>query len=473
ALAHYSPIIGDQRANSSRAGIDQEVRHIGAVNFGLERGEIAYGMGGEYIGSHQTVNLYAPAMLSREFGGGQRGLEGTVTHELSHGLLKYALDDYGKHVGSWNEDGSPNRGHDAEPPSDAKARSDQADFKAAVKSYLLGRAGLEQKAPRRAEFVAQLEQQHPDVFARQGTELSGPRAERIYQALKNRQADFNEHSGYWDREGFPSFTGERPITKYGATNVNEDMAETAKYYFLDPDKLRAEAPQRAAFFDQLVHGWKKPADDTVLVDDHTHDTQPDDRALRDRLPEYAKDGQALGALVPVDVQGAKDVGATIERLIRNLDPGRTNPPKPVGIDAITGTLNGPGFESFLGPGHKSMVRVGEKWYEVHVKAEPDLAAVGAHQVTKQPHPTIADVNDQNQTTHAQPQTDSTTGTVGSSYFGLFPAGPYASVGATAQLARPSAEHTSTVTGTEQRVIRSAGEVDRADVPVKYTITVAD
>ncbi|SEP53028.1 Glycosyltransferase sugar-binding region containing DXD motif-containing protein [Amycolatopsis saalfeldensis] len=473
ALGHYSPIIGDQRANSSRAGVEQEVRHIGAVNFGLERGEIAYGMGGEYIGSHQTVNLYAPAMLSREFGGGQRGLEGTVTHELSHGLLKYALDDYGKHVGSWNEDGSPNRGPDAEPPSDAKARSDQADFKAAVKSHLLGRAGLEQKAPRRAEFVAQLEQQHPDVFARQGTELSGPRAERVYQALKDRQADFNEHTGYWDRDGFPSFTGERPITKYGATNVNEDMAETAKYYFLDPDKLRAEAPRRAAFFDQLVSDWKKPSDDTVLVADNETDTPPDDRALRDRLPEYARDGQALGALVPVDVQGAKDVGTTIERLIRNLDPGRTNPPKPVGIDAITGTLDGPGFESFLGPGRKSMVRVGEKWYEVHVKAEPDLAAVGADQVTKQPNPTIADVNDQNQTTHAQPQTDSTTGTVGSSYFGLFPAGPYASVGATAQLASPSAEHTSTVTGTEQRVIRSAGEVDRADVPVKYTITVSD
>ncbi|WP_328605144.1 hypothetical protein OG943_34695 [Amycolatopsis sp. NBC_00345] len=477
ALSHYSPIIGEQRANSSRAGVDQEVRHIGAVNFGLERGELAYGMGGEYIASHQTVNLYAPATLSREFGGGRRGLEGTVAHELSHGLLKYALDDYGKHVGSWNEDGSPNRGPDAEPPSDSKARTDQADFKAALKSHLLDRPGLERKAPRRAEFVAQLAQQHPDVFARQDNELSGPRAERIYQALKDRQTDFNEHSGYWDRDGFPSFTGERPITKYGATNVNEDMAETAKYYFLDPDKLRAEAPHRAEFFDQLIAGWKKP--DSVLVDDndsHTDDDQqnePDDRALRDRLPEYARDGQALGALVPVDVRGAKDVGTAIERLIRNADPGRTNPPKPVGIDAITGTLDGPGFESFLGQGRKSMVRVGEKWYEVHVKAEPDLSAVGADQVTKQPHPTIADVNDQNQVTHAQPQTDTTTGTVGTSYFGLFPAGPYASVGATAQLASPSVEHTSTVTGTEQRVIRSAGDVDRADVGVKYTITVSD
>jgi hypothetical protein len=478
ALVHYAPIIGEQRANSSRAGVDQEVRHIGAVNFGLERGEIAYVMGGEYIPSHQTVNLYAMSMLSKEFGGGQRALEGVVTHELSHGLLKYALDDYGKHVGSWNEDGSRNHPPGAEPPGIPNIRSAQADFQAALKSHLLFPSGLEKRAPRRAEFVAQLEQQNPDLFTRQDNELAAKRVERIYQALKDRQGDFNEHTGYWDRDGFPSFAGERPITRYGATNLNEDMAETAKYYFLDPGKLRAEAPQRAAFFDQLVNDWKKPADDSVLVADnnnHTEDRQqnpPDDRALRDRLPEYARDGQALGALVPVDVQGAKDVGTTIERLIRNLDPGRTNPPKPVGIDAITGTLDGPGFESFLGPGRKSMVRVGEKWYEVHVKAEPDLAAVGADQVTKQPHPTIADVNDQNQTTHAQPQTDSTTGTVGSSYFGLFPAGPYASVGATAQLALPSAEHTSTVTGTEQRVIRSAGDVDRADVPVKYTITVS-
>lgn len=473
ALAHYAPIIGDQRAHSSRAGVEQEVQHIGAVNLGLERGELSYGMGGEYIASHRTVNLYAPATLSREFGGGRRGLEGTVTHELSHGLLKYALDDYGKHVGSWNEDGSPNRGPGAEPPSDGKARSAQADFKAAIKSHLLGRAGLEQKAPRRAEFVAQLEQQHPEVFARQENELSGPRSERIYQAVKDRQGDFNEHSGYWDRDGFPSFTGERPITQYGATNVNEDMAETAKYYFLDPDGLRAQAPHRAEFFDRLVAGWKKPGEDTVLVADPATDTEPDDRPLRDRLPEYARDGQALGALVPVDVQGSRDVGTTIERLIHNLDPGRVNPPKPVGIDAITGTLDGPGFESFLGQGRRSMVRVGEKWYEVHVKAEPDLASVGADQVTKQPQPSTGDVNDQNQVTHAQPQTDSTTGTVGTSYFGLFPAGPYASVGATGQLALPSAEHTSTVTSTEQRVIRSAGDNDRADVPVKYTVTVTD
>lgn len=56
-------------------------------------------------------------------------------------------------------------------------------------------------------------------------------------------------------------------------------------------------------------------------------------------------------------------------------------------------------------------------------------------------------------------------------FWLFPAGPYASVGASAQLAAPAIEHTSTSTSTEQRVIRSAGDLKNADVPVKYRITV--
>ncbi|MGW4399575.1 TcdA/TcdB catalytic glycosyltransferase domain-containing protein [Amycolatopsis nivea] len=211
--------------------------------------------------------------------------------------------------------------------------------------------------------------------------------------------------------------------------------------------------------------------DAVLVADEQTEEAPDTRPLADRLPEFVRDGKALGSVVPVDVRGAKDVGTSIENLIHRLNPKQQNPPPIHGIDAITDSLNGPEFESFMGDGRKQMVRAGEKWYEVHVTAEPNFGSVNADQITKLPQPTIGDVKNEVKTTHASPNTDTTAKVVGSSYFALFPAGPYASVGGTAQLASPSAEHTGTTTGTEQRVIRTAGDMQRADAPVTYRITV--
>ncbi|MER6761842.1 MULTISPECIES: TcdA/TcdB catalytic glycosyltransferase domain-containing protein [Amycolatopsis] len=214
-------------------------------------------------------------------------------------------------------------------------------------------------------------------------------------------------------------------------------------------------------------------DDAVLVADEQTEEPPDTRPLADRLPEFVRAGKALGSVVPVDVRGAKDVGTSIENLIHRLNPNQQNPSRAHGIDAITDSLSGPEFESFMGDGRKSMVRVGEKWYEVHVTAEPDFSAVDADQITKLPQPTIGDVKNEVKTTHASPNTDTTAKVVGSSYFAMFPAGPYASVGGTAQLASPSAEHTGTTTGTEQRVIRTAGDMQRADAPVTYRITVSN
>ncbi|WP_328456859.1 hypothetical protein [Amycolatopsis sp. NBC_00438] len=460
ALEHYAPILGERRASSSRAHAEQEVRHFAAVSFGVERGQIAPTARAEYLASHGTVNLYAMGVINKEFGGGHRGIEGTVTHELAHGLLSYALDDYGKHVGSWNPDGSPHRSSGGELPADPKIRDDVADFKAALKSHLLDPEGFATRAPRRSQFVTQLAQANPDVFTRLENELSGKAAERIFKELKGSQAEFNVHTGHWDADGYPAFDGERPISKYGATNVHEDMAETAKYYFMDPDTLRQHAPRRAEFFDHLIAGWDPAHRDDVLVDD-----TPDTRPLRARLPEYARDGRALGALAPVDVRGADEVGTRIEQLLSPLADGR-----PEGVDAITGSLTGGGFESFLGAGQASMVRVGEKWFEVRVQAEPDLRSVAADRITDAT-PAAGDVTNKNETTHGDPNADTTTGSLGTSVFWLFPAGPYASVGASAQLAAPAIEHTSTSTGTEQRVIRSAGDLQNADVPVKYRITV--
>ncbi|MGW4482232.1 hypothetical protein ACWEOE_00190 [Amycolatopsis sp. NPDC004368] len=196
---------------------------------------------------------------------------------------------------------------------------------------------------------------------------------------------------------------------------------------------------------------------------------PADRDLRSRLPVYAREGKTLGAVLPVDVRGAKEVGTEIERLVRRIDPLGTSPVD--GVDSIVATLDGPGFESFVGSGRRVMIRSGKKWFQVHLKVTLDLDSPGP--VSKLTDPMIGDVDATNEVTHAQPNADQVVGTVGSSYSGFYPAGAYASLGATVQPAMPSVEHTSTVVGGERRAIRNAGDIGRADVPVKYTIVVAN
>jgi hypothetical protein len=256
ALKHYAPITGERRASSCRAHVEQEVQYLGAVSYGMKIERADHTIHAGYIATHKVVNLYGSAVFCLEFGGGQRAIEAILVHELAHGLLGYALDEFCEHVGSWTKGGTtPNRRTNSEPPSISGVDEAAADFTAAIKSYLLLKDGLARRAPRRAAFIAQLEQEYPEVFARQPRELSEKASQRIFKAVKQRQREFNERSGYWDADGFPAFQGERPITRYGATSPAEDMAESAMYYFLDPDKLRDMAPSRAAFFDKLVGGW--------------------------------------------------------------------------------------------------------------------------------------------------------------------------------------------------------------------------
>ncbi|MFI5635657.1 hypothetical protein ACIA8E_41365 [Streptomyces sp. NPDC051664] len=254
ALEHYGPILGARRRGSTRAEHAQEVITVAAVTMGLENKRPAPGMGAEYIASQKAINLYAMALVSKDFGGGVREIEGTATHELAHGLLKYALPEFTEAFGNWNPDGTPKLLDGAEPPL-SKVWTPMEDFKASIKASLLLRDRFAQSSPRHAAAIAELAQQNPDAFARKENELSGRASERIATELTAKLAQFSERTRTFDAEGWPNFAGERPITRYGATNPNEDLSETAKFYFVDPERLRREAPLRAAFFDGLVDAW--------------------------------------------------------------------------------------------------------------------------------------------------------------------------------------------------------------------------
>ncbi len=87
-----------------------------------------------------------------------------------------------------------------------------------------------------------------------------------------------ETDGYWTDQNTKSgkVGAEAPITPYGATNAAEDLCETAKFYFVAPDRLKNgdggvagqpknPAPKRHAFMEKIGKGWIPPLKDAPVV----------------------------------------------------------------------------------------------------------------------------------------------------------------------------------------------------------------
>jgi hypothetical protein len=180
ALAHFAPILGKERASSSRSGSKQEIASASKLDQGIDKnepiGKLVKQLRAQEFDDLKNITLYSSLT---EFPADFKGdrvfeIEGIITHELAHGLLDYAVDDYLAKLDYWK---------DAEHPS------------------------------------------------------GKPKAEA-------------------------------PITDYGTANIDEDLGEAVKYYFLAPDKLKAGTgakqgkpgnPCRKRFelVDGYVKAWKR------------------------------------------------------------------------------------------------------------------------------------------------------------------------------------------------------------------------
>jgi hypothetical protein len=180
ALTHFAPILGKERASSSRSGSKQETASASSIEQGINentsKGKFVKKLKAQQFDDLRNITLYSSLT---EFPADFKGdrvleIEGIITHELAHGLLDYATDDYLKHLDYWKT-------------GDAKS-------------------------------------------GKQGAEA--------------------------------------PITDYGATNLDEDLGDAVRFYFLAPDKLkngRGEkpgkpgnpCPKRFALIDGYVKAWKR------------------------------------------------------------------------------------------------------------------------------------------------------------------------------------------------------------------------
>ncbi|MET9634625.1 hypothetical protein ABZX92_45000, partial [Lentzea sp. NPDC006480] len=247
ALAHFAPLLGNSRAGSTRGHEEQEVRSVSAVTFRLDQGGIIPKAVSEYVGQFHNFSLFSDAEVG-DFGGGVRGVESAATREIARGVLGYVQDVFTIAFDTWDDDGRAILVEHAEKPVGG-ALTAEADFIASIEASRLDLAAFAKESPLHARAIERLSKKYPDLFE------SDKDAERLAAELRSELPAFNVTVRAWTADGWPNFRNERPITQYGAINPAEDLAETAMYYFIEPDTLRARAPKRAAFFDDLVQGW--------------------------------------------------------------------------------------------------------------------------------------------------------------------------------------------------------------------------
>lgn len=109
ALAHFAPILGTQRLLSDRAGEEQEVTSASKVDQSITTNKATGTLDddtlGEFFRESKNFALFTPGETADLDFPGDVGkqLEATTVHEIAHGLMKYAEDDFMKETGYWTD----------------------------------------------------------------------------------------------------------------------------------------------------------------------------------------------------------------------------------------------------------------------------------------------------------------------------------------------------------------------------------
>jgi hypothetical protein len=166
ALAHFAPILGGKRAKSSRKDVDQETTSVGKANFSIDedsaQGVIDPDTLGEFYDTAKNFSIYKPSETSTgDFPGDlDKQLEGTTVHEISHGLMYYAIDRFMAATdGYWrNEDRArkkPPAGAE-KPPTKYGRKNAREDLCESMMLFFVDRARLKSTAPKREALIAEL-----------------------------------------------------------------------------------------------------------------------------------------------------------------------------------------------------------------------------------------------------------------------------------------------------------------------------
>ena len=164
ALAHFAPLLGQRRAESSQKDIPQQVTTFSKLHetitdnspTGHPDGNELSKAGGEYFSQARNVSLLSAGTNKTSFGfNNEQQLEGTAIHELAHGLLGYRMLDFTKAVGYWQDplvDRSTASGGERSITPYGGTNPDD-DLAETVRYFFMKPEVLKQKCPKRYEFM--------------------------------------------------------------------------------------------------------------------------------------------------------------------------------------------------------------------------------------------------------------------------------------------------------------------------------
>jgi hypothetical protein len=158
ALAHFAPILGSARKDSTRKG-SQEVKYIGKVKKAIDEnsadGVLDSTTLGEYFRKDKTLGLFDAGTDSTvDFADSLTQLEGTAVHEMAHGLFHYLEKDWFQEFDFWAGMYTPS-GKDGEepPPSKYGHKNVAEDMCESVMFYFVDENHLKTNAPLRHAFL--------------------------------------------------------------------------------------------------------------------------------------------------------------------------------------------------------------------------------------------------------------------------------------------------------------------------------
>ena len=158
ALAHFAPILGAARKDSTRKGA-QEVKYIGKVKKAIDEnssdGALDSTTMGEYFKKDKTLGMFDTGTDStQDFTDNLDQLEGTAVHEMAHGLFRYLEKAWFQEFDFWAGMYSPS-GKDGEepPPSDYGRTNVSEDMCESVMFFFVDNARLKATAPLRHAFL--------------------------------------------------------------------------------------------------------------------------------------------------------------------------------------------------------------------------------------------------------------------------------------------------------------------------------
>jgi hypothetical protein len=160
ALKHFAPILGKNRASSSRKDEEQEVTSISKVDQAIDSnratGQLDTTTLGEYFKGSKNFSMFSAGTNSTtDFpGDNPKQLEGTAIHEIAHGLLKHEVDNYAKALEYWKDKYTKSKKNHAEAPiTDYGQTNASEDLSEAVMYYFVENNTLETTCPKRHALI--------------------------------------------------------------------------------------------------------------------------------------------------------------------------------------------------------------------------------------------------------------------------------------------------------------------------------